>query len=331
MAVPRIARGPLLSRLRSRGGQRAPRRGRQRQVGRARIDPAQAARGRGRQAARTTAGTIRIVQRMMPWRTGAAGAPARRCRPKSRSTVRSSAVASRRTAAASAGRARHRAARPREAAPRRPAARGNPRWPPRRVARRTSTRPFRRTSAATRSIGTAAGRLARSGNRSGVRLPAQRTGSRSGQTRHCGAAGRHSVAPSSISAWLKSPGRARSSSASACARSAARPAALRGSSGSGEQSRQHALDVAVDGRDRLAVRDRGHGRGGVVADTGQRAQTFRAARQLAAGCARPPWPRRAGAARGWLVAEPGPGREQLVLAGARQIRGLRPAREEALQ
>ena len=111
----------------------------------------------------------------------------------------------------------------------------------------------------------------------------------SGQRAQPGARGVHTVAPSSIIAWLKSPARAPPSartSSPARAPHALLQRRVVGRAGERIDAREHAHDVAVDDRRRLAERDAGDGAGRVRAD----ARAARAAPPPSTETRRRTWP-----------------------------------------
>jgi hypothetical protein len=123
----------------------------------------------------------------------------------------------------------------------------------------------------------------------------------------------HSVAPRSIIACAKSPGR--SAGVSACV-SADVLLRFRQRRVDGVEPRNDALDIAVDHRRRLAEGDRRDGRRRVVADAGQGAQAFGRSGNRTAMVGH----HRIGAflqvARPRIIAEPRPGFQDVVFADA---------------
>ena len=90
----------------------------------------------------------------------------------------------------------------------------------------------------------------------------------------------HSVAPRSISPCVYASTSRVGSRASASAQVSPRPGAA-GKAVDAGVPREHALDVAVEDRGPLAVREHGDGGGGRAADAGQRRDRFGAARKPA--------------------------------------------------
>ena len=148
-----------------------------------------------------------------------------------------------------------------------------------------------------------------------------------GHSAQAGAAGVHTVAPRSNSAWAKSDGRARRRRIVAELRRpgrAARGLACRHSFAHREQPRHHALDVAVHRHRRHAERDRADRRGGVD----RRCPAARAARPGRAGTRRPRPPPGAGVqvAGTRVVAKAGPGSEhRLQRRGGQRLDGGKAA------
>ena len=147
----------------------------------------------------------------------------------------------------------------------------------------------------------------------------------SGQTRQSGLRGRQTVAPSSISAWLKWPGSRGSSHCCAISRkrSRVRPAEI--SAASLSDPRDHAHHVAVQHRKRQVERDAADRRGGVIADARERPYAVVVPREAAGR--RDLLRRQAQIARARVVAQAAPHREHVVFGG----RGQRGNRGEALE
>ena len=138
----------------------------------------------------------------------------------------------------------------------------------------------------------------------------------SGHIRHCGARGVHPVAPNSIIAWLKSPGRVRSSSDSA--RSPRRFPTL----GCSEHAVENALYVAIHDGDSLSENNARDGRRSVASDTGKLAPLFRRAREHSLALARDHLRRLVHAACAMVIAETAPDRQHGRLArGGQRLHG----------
>ena len=149
-----------------------------------------------------------------------------------------------------------------------------------------------------------------------------RQASSHGQTAQAGRFGVQIVAPRSISACAKSPGRSAGTSASASSR-------ITGFAlGSGvldeEQPRDHALDIAVDRRGGAIEGDRRDRRRRVGADAGQAAQSPPRSSGKRPPCALNDGPGAGVEVAGArVVAEPGPGLHHLL--DRRRRRALRPS------
>ena len=156
------------------------------------------------------------------------------------------------------------------------------------------------------------------GYRSGSPSRAARQPGRRGQRRHLGRRGEQRVAPSSIRAWLLSPGRSGSSSSAAAARSCRRAPLASRVLVQGETAREDPLDVAVHDRRGHPEGDARHRRRRVGADSGKLEQALdgRRKRRQPGDLAR----RGVELARPPVVAETGPERQHLLDLGPRQIR-----------
>ena len=192
-----------------------------------------------------------------------------------------------------------------------------------------TTRPRRRARPAASRTETVGFRGRLAGKASGRPEARARQSRARGHASQRGERGRQTSAPSSISAWLWSPGDRRFRNAAAAASTAAREAPVAGVAGNGVETREDAGDVPVQGRDRNAERDGGDGGGGVRADAREGAQLLHRTRDGAA-----PFLHETGRAvevpRAGVVAEAAPFRQDVPLLGGRERGDGREAGEEAL-
>ena len=151
----------------------------------------------------------------------------------------------------------------------------------------------------------------------------------SGQMRQLARRGAQTVAPRSMRAWAKSPGRCAGTSLAARARISGLASGQRRLDG--ESPRDHPLDIAVDGSGGTVEGDGGNGGGGIRPDAGQGHETRLIGWKAAAQIARDGDGALVQLARPGVVAQTRPFGQHLIEAGGGEVGNARPAGDEAAE